>query len=257
MSEPTAEPRCQVCTQPTRDAAFVCDDCLDTLHGQLHGLPDLERELDVEITRRSVKTNFLRLVRNGRASAEESVVFNLAASQTLDALRTELTTACRALALDDATLPADTIGAMADWLIRYEQSIPLRPCGPDIVRGIGRVHRRAMAVIDTPPERIYVGKCHCDTDMYAQRDAEVHVCRNPECRLEWSIAELVDYRNQLARDHLMPLAEIALLANIPMGTLKAWIHRSRMHRAGVDLNGQALFRYGDALALREGVRVAV
>lgn len=251
MSDPTTEPRCQVCTQPTRDALYVCDDCLDTLHGQLHGLPDLERELDVEITRQSVKTS-------GGASAEEPLAFNLAASQALDAIRLELATACRALALTPDQLPAGTVGAMSEWLIRYEQSIPLRPEGPDILRGIGQTHRRAMAVIDSPPERIYVGKCHCDTDMYAQRDAEVHVCRNPECRLEWSISELVDYRNQLARDHLMPLADIALLVGIPKGTLKRWAyHERRMHRMGTDLNGQALYRYGDALALREGMRAAV
>lgn len=242
---------CRACWDKPVSETFVCQSCSDEYHGHLGHAPELASELDVEITRQARKggTNGGGKVRSFTRPLE----FNQAASDALARLRFELVSACLTLVLGQRDrLPTDTIDAMAHWLTINEAAVPLREEGGDIVRGLATAVKRGRAIIDNPPERVMIGQCDCGTDMLAERDALVYRCTKPGCGAEWDVPEVLAWRDDLARDHLLPLSDIADIAGIPLGTLKTWVKRNRLTPGGLDLAGVRLYPYGDALDLRAG-----
>lgn len=236
---------CLACRDNPVADTFACTDCMDEYHGLLPRVPDLARDLDIEITRQARKggSSGGNRVRN----FERPLEFNQAASDALGQLRAVLVSTCLTLALGQR-LPADTIDAMAEWLIANEAAVPLRPEAGDMIVGLQAAVKRGQAVIDNPPERIYMGNCPCGAELMADKDADFIQC--PSCGTTWNTADVVDHRNQVARDHLLPLSDVARLSRIPKGTLDSWVKRGRLTHVGQDGTGVRLYPYGDALGLR-------
>ena len=240
---------CLACRDNPVTDTFTCGPCGDEYHGLLPRVPGLAADLDVEITRQARKGGGGG---GGRTrSFERPLEFNQAASDALGQLRAVLVSTCLTLALGQR-LPDDTIDAMVEWLIVNEAAVPLRPEAGDMMTGLSAAVARGRVVIDNPPERVMIGQCDCGTDMLAVRGAALHRCANPQCRAEWDVAEVLAWRDELARDHLLPLSDIAVIAGIPLGTLKTWAKRNRLTPGGMDLAGVRLYPYGDALSLRAG-----
>lgn len=239
---------CLAChDQPVTDT-FVCTDCQDDYHGLLPRVPDLARDLDIEITRQARKGGGGE---GGRTrSFERPLEYNPAASDALAQLRVVLVSTCLTLALGQR-LPADTIDAMVEWLITNEAAVPLRPEAGDMIIGLQAAVRRGQAVIDNPPERVMIGQCDCGTDMLAPRDAQVYRCTSPQCGAEWDVPSVLAWRDELAQDHLLPLSDIAVVAGIPKGTLKSWVKRGRLVHHGADRDGVRLYRYGAVVDMRK------
>lgn len=241
----TVETTCHVCDDYPAPNAYVCQHCMDGLHGHLHALPGLVAELNTELVRQSRKTQ-------GRADNDTPLAFNPAASEHLQRLREITTWAVRVL---HPTAPARlllNLPAKIEVLTGLEPQIALHPDGPGIVTAVDGWQRRAISIIDTPPEKVYVGRCDCGTDLYAPRSVPAFPCPNDECDTTWDTDRLIEWRNQLAHDQLMSLTDIALLAGIPVGILKNWANRDRrLARKGQDRDGTNLYRYGDALSLNQ------
>ena len=235
---------CTVCTRPAPDA-WVCRDCLDTLHGDLVALPDLARDLVVELTNQSRKGR-----RVGGRSSESRLPYSPHASELLTALRVELVGACRVVALHDDQLPADTVDAMCQWLDGHLDSLALREAAGDVCTGLRRVRQRITRAIDTPPERVFIGDCGvCDaagrlTPMYAARSDVAYHCR--ECGTTHDVAECIEGLERFLADFRLTAAEVEVATG---GRVKAkrvhqWVARSRISR-----DDEGKVRFGDVLAL--------
>lgn len=239
---------CSACGAVPVTETFACDSCFDEYHGLLPRVPGLATDLDVEITRQARKGG---QGGGGRTrSFERPLEFNQAASDALAQLRAVLVSTCLTLALGQR-LPEDTIDAMAEWLIANEGAVPLRPEAGDMITGLAAAVARGQVVIDNPPERVMIGQCDCGTDMLAPCDAQVHRCTNPQCGTEWDVPAVLAWRDELAQDHLLPLADIAVIAGIPKGTLKSWVKRGRLVHHGADRDGVRLYRYGAVVDMRK------
>lgn len=238
---------CLACRKIPVTDTFTCGPCGDEYHGLLPRIPDLAADLDIEVTRQARKGGGGG---GGRTrSFERPLEFNQAASDALAQLRVVLVSTCLTLALGQR-LPADTIDAMVEWLITNEAAVPLRPEAGDIITGLAAAVARGSKVIDNPPEKVMIGQCDCGTDMLAPRDAAVYRCTNPQCRAEWDVPAVLAWRDELAQDHLLPLADIAVVAGIPKGTLKSWVKRGRLVHHGADRDGVRLYRYGAVVEMR-------
>ena len=233
---------CGVCG---RDAigAFVCRDCMDGYHGTLAGVPDLARELRIERSRLAVKGGS----NEGRRSAQTALAYVVAAANALDALRAALVTSCRVLALDQP-LPADRISAMCAWLATREASIPLRPEGPDIVAELHKAVKRGMRVIDNPPDKVLRGKCHCLTELYAERAAQTVTC--PGCGFTHRGDDVDAHTEKALRDSLADWEQLRQYGlrylGIPRSTLDGWHTDGKLAPATV---GGSRYRVADLMDL--------
>ena len=241
---PTAR-TCDACRAKPAYDAFVCRDCMDTYHGDLAKTPAMAEDLHVEITRQSRKSSGPSAA---TGSEERALPYDPAASQALDRLRFELVTACLAVTLGQRDkLPADTIGAMCDWLTRHEASVALRQEGGDIVRGLSAALKRASRIIDSPPERRYIGRCVCTdragepTRLYAITGEAVHRC---PCGTGWIVADRMAQLEEDLRDYRMTPAEVELAT---AGRVKADRVRKWQERGQIS-GRRGKYRLGDVLA---------
>lgn len=242
---------CLACgDRPTVDA-FVCTDCLDQLHGDLVAIPGEEVDLIVELTNQSRKGGSQGMAR----SAETRLPFSPMASALLGELRSELVGACRMVALDDPTrLPADTITAMAGWLDHHIQSVGQREGGGEFCNALGRLRRRIRVVVDSPPERVYIGDCPVCMDndvcspMYAPRGEITFSCR--QCRTDHNIADAMASLEEYLRDYRLTAAEVELVTGkrVKADRVQKWAVRGRIDR---DSDGKV--RFGDVLTLEARV----
>lgn len=243
---------CTACrTHPAHDAT-VCQRCVDVLHGHLHAIPDLVRDLNLEIAKQVRRSLGPATVTVGH---ERPLPYNPAAASALDTLRFALVAACLSVAGGQRDrLPVDTIGAMCGWLLRYEQSVPLREDGGDIVTGIDGAVKRARRIVDNPPERRYIGNCTCTDDtgerrrMYARMGEPVYECR--DCGSEWGVAESLERLEAELSDYGLTHKELeTLMPKLPRTTLASWITRKQLVPQGTTAAGEPAYRYGDVLAL--------
>lgn len=244
---------CTACHNHPAHNAVICQQCSDQLHADLHAIPDVVRDLNIEITGQARKT--LRGTMTAVPGFDQPLPVNFAASRALDRLRFALVAACLSVANGQRDrLPADRIGAMVGWLLRYEASVGLREDGGDICRGIASAIKHANAVCDSPPERRYIGDCDCTdakgepTRLYARMGEPVYACR--ECGTEWMVAERFAQLEQELADYGLTHRELeTLLPKLPRTTLASWISRRQLREQGTTAEGEPVYRYGDVLAL--------
>ena len=239
---------CLACHDNPVTDTFTCSDCAAWYHYHLVHLPDLARDLDIEITRQGRKGGSGG--DGGRSrNFDRPLEFNQAASDALGQLRVVLVSTCLTLALGQR-LPADTIDAMVEWLIVNEGAVQLRPEAGDMMNGLDAAFKHGRRVIDNPPERVYLGNCGCGAELRADRGVGHVQCQG--CGSTWMTQDVVDHRNQVARDQLLTIPEIAVLSGVPRGTLHSWAKRSgRLAQSGTDREQQELYRYGDVLDMKE------
>ena len=180
-----------------------------------------------------------------------------AAAAALDALHAELVAAVRVLLEPIGQVYAgdpSSVG-LSRWLLRHVASVRLSPAGPDVVTGMARVHRRAMAIIDNAPERVWYGWCavevagddgrviECGEEVSVPRGQAQWTC--PGCGSVYSAAELEDARIEAARDKLLTVRELAIFAGRKPDTMKHWLARRGITPRGRASDGAALYRAGD------------
>ena len=168
-----------------------------------------------------------------------------AAAAALDALHAELVAAVRVL-LEPIGRRYDgdpsTVG-LSRWLLGNVASIRLNLAGVDIASGLGRVHRRAMSVIDNAPEKIWYGWCStqmedgssCDAEILVAKGQQVWTCR--KCGAEYWPDAMEDEREQRARDwvgdQILTVAEISAIFGRGRGSVF-----NSLRRAGVEPIGK-------------------
>lgn len=252
------------CGRETRDDAYVCEACADSLAKALGDVPWLNDELEVTITRqRAIPTE------GGSRSTETPLPWHDAAAEVRRTLHGLLATWVRFCAEDQVRhqaatdrLPEDNLPSMSRWLLWRVDGLALHDIGPEAVDEITDAVAACHRVIDRRPDRWYAGPCtaedesgggECGTDLYALRSTGIVECR--KCETAYDVAERRKWLLAEAEDRLAPAAEIARavswLGALPLTAdrVRQWAARDRLVAKSHDARGRALYRIGDAIDL--------
>lgn len=160
------ETTCQ-CGRPARDAAYLCDECCDRLARDLGDVAWLDEELEITITKARAIPN-----EGGSRNAETALPWHEAASEARRHMKARLVS--WVLFCDDEQvrstdprhgLPADTLPALARWLLWRIDGLALLDIGPIAYDEITSDIADCRRLIDRRPERWYAGPCdECGAD---------------------------------------------------------------------------------------------
>jgi hypothetical protein len=266
------------CGKPTRDDAYVCDTCADSLAKTLGDVAWLADELEVTIT----KQRGIPASGGGGATADCSCTpddidasrckhgalpWHDAASGArthLHALLVSWVRLCHEEGVrhqsPDDDLPDDDLVALARWLLWRVDGLMLHPAGPDAADEIADAYAACERLIDRRPDRWYAGPCvvedergkECGTDLYARSTRGDVECRT--CGATYDVATRRAWLLAAAEDRLANATEVARavswLGAEPLTPARVWkwAERGRIVAKGHD--GRApLYRIGDAIDL--------
>jgi hypothetical protein len=174
------------CGRPTRDTLALCNGCLWALECDLGDVAWLDEQLELVLSRLAVVGEH-----NGGRSAETPMPVHPGALKARSDLRAALVGWVRDFA--EGTMqawPADTMPAMAGWLLKRLDRIAVHPAAEDIHGEIVSAVRFAARVIDLPANRTTfpVGPC---PELGCQGEIRAYIPAQPErpARMECSVCE--------------------------------------------------------------------
>lgn len=244
------------CGKPTRNDAYVCDDCLGALTKVLAEIPSLADELETTIQRaRGVDYTTL----GGAPSNEKPMPFNVNAAERRRDLRNALHTAVRFCEEEgvrhqsaSTRLPVDSLESMSRWLMWRVDGLGLCDMGYEFVRDIVDASAACTRAIDSRPERRYAGPCECGRDLYHKPGAVEASC--VDCGRTYDVGELYEWMRGQVRGRLVTAREGSTLLcrfamETPQRTIDKWFERKRITERGHDPNGARLYLFDDLLEL--------
>ncbi|GAA4928844.1 hypothetical protein GCM10023224_05210 [Streptomonospora halophila] len=149
---------CQLCARPSGDNAYTCTRCAETLSAALHEITGdgrthgLAEDLDIALAKQGTKPE-----RDGaRTKASEAPLpIDVRASEAAGVLRNTLATWVRVVHEDQPKpLPADTLPAMASWLLPLCGWLRGRDYGPECIDEITAAVTQARRAVDLRVRRI-------------------------------------------------------------------------------------------------------
>jgi len=243
------------CDRPTRDDAYVCDDCADELGRALGDVTWLVEELETTITKQRGKTES----GGGGASAEKPLPYHEAAAEALRNLRALLVLWVRFCSEEGVRssdprdgLPEDNLPAMSRWLLWRVDGLTLHDIGPEAHDEITNAVATCRRVIDRAPERQYVGPCACGRDLYRKPGAQVVRCRF--CEAEYDADALTNSLRDQIMGRLVTAREGATLLSrfdleTKQATIDKWRERKRLVERGHNTRGHRLYLFDELLTL--------
>jgi hypothetical protein len=204
------------CGRPTRDAAFVCDECADLLARSLGDIAWLDEQLEITTTRTS-GIDYRTL--GGATSTESPSPVHWAASEARTHLKAILVSwvlfsEAEGIRNSDPStgLPADNLIALSRWMLWRVDGLALHDIGAEAVDEITAAVQSCHRLIDRRPERQYLGTCEaCETGrLYAQAGGKRASCDTCESAVD-ADAVRAKMLKQLD-DRLCTAAEIARLS---------------------------------------------
>jgi hypothetical protein len=134
-----------------------------------------------------------------------------------------------------------------DW-IRHQ---PFADEANEQLRAAGAVIKR---IVDAPPEREIVGRCDCETYLYAYKNSETVTC--PGCSARWDVAASRQKLWDALPEYLMTASEAALLLMLHgigkydrrrwAKTITMWAQRGLIVGHG-EMDGRPVYRFADVL----------
>lgn len=190
MSLPCPVP---TCTRQMPGNLHACRACTSGLLRDLADVPSLAHHLDLAETGQTALGD-----RAGGKASETALEWDDRARTASDVLRSALVgwvrvlqqgvkpsrgpicrmcdhRSCTYLSLGRG--PADTMPAMAVWLLRHKAQLLGRRTAPEAVDELRDAVRQARRAIDIPPGYWYAGPCGvdgCDADLYARHGQQRH-----------------------------------------------------------------------------------
>lgn len=243
------------CGKPTRDAAYVCETCAESLSVALGEVPWLTEELDISITGQKAATYSGHNARG--AETPSPVHWGASEARThLKALLVSWARFCDDEAVRNASphpgLPADNLPALSRWLLWRVDGLTLNEIGSDAVDEITSAVAHCHRVIDRPADRQYLGACEeCDDGrLYARPGGALARC--DYCGTTVEAQKLRDRMLDELDDRLCTAAEIARLSTY-LGLradretvrkrINQWHKRERIH-SEVAFADDPVFRFG-------------
>lgn len=252
------------CDRPVGDNAYLCGNCRAALERSLGNIPALYADLQITITRqaqsgseigRHVKREVVGAWWEATGAALAALMPFPAGPSDLDwVTRNTLSTWCRDVAEDsDVDLPADSVPAMAVWLIGRLGVLAHRQSAAEAAEEISWLASALLRAVDRPPERAYAGPCDgCGEDLYARLGAQSVRCvgcsrtYDAAARRKWLLAEAEDV---LAHAALLARAITVLREPIEARRIRVWATRGLISERSTDRTGRPLYRVGDVLDL--------
>lgn len=261
------------CGRPTRDHAWLCDDCQTRFRNVLGDLPDLDSEIAVTITKQraagtsgSPRSTETALPWHERAADARRVLHGLLVQWVRFCLEENVR---GPLAVD----PTDGLNSLAGWLTGRVAGLSLLDIAPEAMDEITDAAAQCHSIVFWKRKnRIYLGPCRstddtdedgnpievapCPGELYADEGEPVGYCD-----LCGQPATVAVRRSQLEDDldrHLATAAEIARLAtylglDVPRDQVRRrvlyWHRHKRIEQRGTDTIGAPMFRYGEVRGL--------
>lgn len=255
------------CGKPTRDDAYVCDDCAANLSRALGDVAWLDDELETTITRQRAAT----YDGNGSSTGDKPLPWHERAADARRTLHGLLVSWVRFCDEEDIRgIPQwqarDNLTSLARWLLHCVRGLSLHDIGPDVVDEItDAVAECERVVFWKRRSRTYLGPCGqtvldewdevvtlaCPGEVYAEENTDVGNC--DECGQGVTVAIRKADLNKQLDDRLCTAAEIARLStylglNVPRDRVRkqvnTWHARKLVTPASKDAEGNPLFRYG-------------
>lgn len=257
------------CGTPTRDNAYVCENCLTLLANALGDVKWLEEQLEISITRQKGAG-----MTGGPNSGESALPWNEWASRAERQLRNALggwVRVCEDSGVRNAgarnDLPADNLSSMATWMLWRVDGLAWHDFGTEVVHDITRAASEAFRCVTWKSEaRKYLGSCDephpddetlpCPGDVYAETDAEFGAC--DYCATPYPVQQRRDDMRKVLDDRLFTAAEIAGLSvhlgldlprEVVRKRLNQWSRRDQIAVKGHTPEGDPTYRFGDVEVL--------
>jgi hypothetical protein len=239
------------CGKPTRDAAYVCEDCLSDLSRALGDVPWLAEQLDITLTRQRAAGPA------GSPSPEKPMPFHVGAFDAANALRHALVTWIKFCDEEhvkhnahDDTWPEDNMVSMSRWLMWRVDGLGLNDMGSEAVDEITKAVKKGHQVIDRPADRRYAGPCECGRDLYVKPGAPQAKCS--ACEQVWDVAELGEWMRKGVMGRLVTAREGATLLSrfdleTSQRTIDKWHERKRIVDHGHNAAGHRVYLIDDLL----------
>lgn len=250
------------CGKPTRDACYVCDDCLGELARALGEIPWLLEQLEITLQKaRGIDYTAL----GGAASSEVALPLDVRAMDASRGLRQVMVMWVRFCDEESIRHQSPMVGlpepdegdeislvAMSRWLLWRVDGLGLNDLGWDAVSELTRAIGKCRMVIDRPAEKQYAGPCECGRDLYAKPKAKMVQCRS--CEREYDVEEMGTWMRAELGDRLFTAREATtLLGRFALPTAKRtidhWHERGRVTAHGTNPAGHHLYRLNDLVAL--------
>ncbi|MEV7006836.1 hypothetical protein [Streptosporangium sp. NPDC051022] len=265
MSLPCPVPHC---TRVMPGHATVCRACSSGLLRDLADVPSLDLHLDITLTRQA------RLGTRGAGGQDDGALpWDQRAREARDVLRSALVGWVRVLLADEerpgpacprcehasclwiaaAHAPADTLPALARWLIRQRRALLAHPAVEEAVDELVAAVRQARRAIDRPAGTWYAGPCgveDCTADLYARHGARTircHTCQathDADDRETWLLDQVADVLGTAAE---IARALSGFTPGLTSAKVRGLAHRGRILARGETELGRPLYRVGDVL----------
>jgi hypothetical protein len=252
------------CGKPTRDAAYVCDQCGHDLSVALGEVPWIETEIEVTITRQK---GVDYRTKGGTAASERPspVVWGASEARThLKALLVSWAKFCHEDGVRNQSpvdgLPADNLTALSRWLMWRVDGLALLDIGPDAVDEITSAVAHCRRLVDRPADRQYLGECKVchavgdDGALYGRPGSSLATCDN--CGDAIDAEQLRAALLASLDDRLCTAAEIARLStylglkadrNRVRQRINQWHKRGRI--GSESMLEEPAFRFGTVYAM--------
>lgn len=242
------------CDRPIHPGWVICRPCAASLEKALAEIPALQTELDLQTARQASRDHG-----PVATATERPLPYDPRASERTWLLRNTLVGWIRDLEPD--ALPADTLPAMARWLLGRVNQLYVHPAGEQAVDEIRYAVAQAWRCVDNPPERVFLGTCGCGGELFAPMDAITAWCRL--CGAEHGCDGLRDGLLAKVAGHLVTAQEFAGYAVRYLGVspraqdrleanVRLWASRGRVqaiaHAPRLDGPPQPTYRFGDLAA---------
>lgn len=261
MSETTCR-----CGKPTRDEAYVCEDCLTALARVLGDVPWVDEQLEISITRQKAS-----VLGGGSRGTGTPLPWHEKASDAKRSLHSLLATwvqFCVEEHVRDrgATLdwPADNLQSMSRWLLWRVDGLAFHDLGNEAVDEITDSVAQAERIIFwRKRDRVYLGTCDhkpdgedCAGEVYAGEGQQFGHCET--CDRGYSVDQRRQDLNDQLDDRLFTAAEIARLCTYlgleqPRERVRkqvnSWHKRERITSPSHNAAGDPVFRYGEIKTL--------
>ena len=253
---------CTACRQQPQHNGHLCRACTARLSLDLAAVPSMQRELVTELARQARKASGP----SGRGGGDggQPLPFDVTASVCLDRLRQALVEGVAIFTYGEP-VDLDRVDAarMARWLSARFGELQVRAAVGELAIQLGDALKVARRAIDTPPERVYIGDCHCSRpgqdpvrllavrsapDEAGRREERWHQC--PRCGTRFGVEQKLGELEERCRDQLLTAKEAALLAGVKPRLVRSWAERGRLQDRGANRDGVAVYRFGDVLGLR-------
>lgn len=258
---------CRTCRKPTRDHAYLCDQCHNKLDQVLNEMTWRDEEIDISITRQKG----VNLNSGGSRSAETPIPWHDKAAEARRHMHAILRLWVRYCTDENVRgrpgfTPRDTLPSLARYLGPCTHGLTLLEIGPDAYEEITKAAAECDRIIFWKRRnRLYLGPCErtitdeegtdagpCPGDVYADEDAAVGNC--DLCGDGVTVVVRQGELNDKLDSRLCTAAELATICvhlglQAPRERVHKMVHYWHRHKRIVSHstapNGDPMFRYGE------------